>query len=221
MVLRHRSAAVGRGPASHRLGRWLDPVALVDGEFVQVVLEPVAALSDLIFISARFVLPSHLPVGGLVDGHVGVAIAHSRQHWAVPKHPVLLLGIIKLDGCPAEQLITSRTPHRIEGGQLARLTEYPLRRPLPGPRILRGRHAEGRIQRKGLVAGGLEPDSAYPPLGGGMGPNDVPDRRMVDLCHVQGTERTMDRFTIERHWLPRSRFHRRSTSFDETPTLPE
>src|SRR5207247_7026141 len=177
-------AAAARGPASHRSGRLLDAAAVVDGEFLQVVLEPVAALSDLILISARLVLPPNLHVGGLVNGHVGVALAHPRQHWTVPKDPVLLLGIIELDGCPAEQLIASRTQHRIEGGQLARLTEYPLRCPLPRPRILRGRHTEGRIQRKGLIAGGLEPDSAYPPLGGGMGPNDVPDRRMVDLCHV-------------------------------------
>src|SRR6267143_1603599 len=179
-----RSAAVARGPASHRPGRLLDPVAALDGEFVHVVLEPVAALLDLILISARLVLPPDLPVGDLVDGHVGVAIADPRQHGTVTKDRALLLGIIELDGRSAKQLIASRTPHRIEGGQLACLTEYPLRCPLPRPGILRGRDAEGRIQRKGLVAGGLEPDSAYPPLGGGMGPNDVPDRRMVDLCHV-------------------------------------
>src|SRR5882762_870698 len=179
-----RSAVVARGPASHRPGRLLDPVAALDGEFVHVVLEPVAALLDLILISARLVLPPDLPVGDLVDGHVGVAIADPRQHGTVTKDRALLLGIIELDGRSAKQLIASRTPHRIEGGQLACLTEYPLRCPLPRPGILRGRDAEGRIQRKCLVAGGLEPDSAYPPLGGGMRPNDVPDRRMVDLCHV-------------------------------------
>src|SRR5437867_7619454 len=104
-------AGAARGPASPRSGRLLDPAAVVDGEFVQVVLEPVAALSDLILIGARLVLPPNLPVRGLVDRHVGVAIAHPRQHWTVPKDPVLLLGIIELDWCSAKQLVASRTPH--------------------------------------------------------------------------------------------------------------